>query len=434
MNHETKKIFSLFQLLESVERMVNTNYTQHYWIRAEMTKLNQYQQQHCYPEFIEKKGEEIIASIRGIIWASTFYSINERFKSVVGENLKDGIKVVVLVKIEFSPKHGLSLNVVDIDPTFTLGELMVQKRQVLEQLRQENRINKNKQLPAPILPRRLAIISVNSSKGYQDFTNILAGFSERYLPMCVLFTAILQGDKAVGSILSALNDIKKNYHLFDFVIILRGGGSDIGLTCYNNYQLAAAIADFPLPILTGIGHSTNETIVETVAWKNLITPTDTAYLIIDFFKNFEKTLFQLSETISQQALNMIDEQDAKIRQLANLLKWHSEKHISQHRKNIFSIQNQLHYHTERIFSNQKNNLTHFTKQLKSLSEFALQKNKHQLELNILKIDMLNPKKMLQKGYSITRKNGKVVTSITSIKSGDVFVTELSDGCFETIAK
>lgn len=434
MNEDSKKIFSLFQLLESVERMVAKTYSNSYWIRAEMIKLNRHQQYHCYPEFVEKKGDEIIADIRGIIWASTFNTINERFLSVVGEPLKDGMKVVMLVKLIFSPQRGLSLNVLDIDPTFTLGDMMIQKTQVLEKLKKEGLLNKNKLLPAPKLPRRIAIVSVNSSKGYQDFTNVLSGFSDRYRPMCVLFTAVLQGEKAVGSIVSALHQIKDNYQLFDFVVIIRGGGSEVGLTCYDHYELAAEIADFPIPILTGIGHSTNETVSETVAWKNLITPTETAYHIIQYFEKFEKELQEIFEKIAKLSLQNIGKRAEKMQQLAMRLKWNTEKQLNIHRRNIASLQNNLIFNIEKIFSIRKNKIDFISRKLKTFPELILQKNRHQLEINTLKIKMSNPNITLQKGFSITRKNGKAVSDIHDIKEGDILTTELKNGTIESVVK
>lgn len=434
MNTESKKIFSLLQLLESVERMVSQNYSQHYWIRAEMIQLNHFQQQHCYPEFIEKKGDEIIAEIRGTIWANTFNEINERFKSIVGEPLKDGMKVVMLVKLNFTPKRGLSINVIDIDPQYTLGDMLIQKTKVLEKLKKEGLINKNKLLSAPKLPRKIAVISVKSSKGYQDFNNVITKYAHKYQPMCVLYTAILQGEKAVGSILYALSQIKEKQQFFDFVIILRGGGSEVGLTCYDDYQLSSEIAHFPIPVLTGIGHSTNETVTEIVSWKNLITPTETAYYIIEYFEKFDKELQFLFNKIADFSLKNIQNRFLQIKQTAIFLKWNVEKQLNSHRKSIFSLQNRLNFGSERILSSKENELSTISQKLKTIPIHFLQKTKHQLEVNTLKINLFNPKNTLNKGFSITRKDGKAIKSIKDIQTGDIILTEMKDGTIESIIK
>lgn len=432
METGSKKIFSLFQLLESVERMIEKTYANHYWIRADMIKLNRYQQQHCYPEFVEKKGDEIIADIRGIIWSSTFDAINERFQSVVGEPLKDGMKVVMLVKLNFTPKRGFSLLILDIDPTFTLGDMLVQKAKVIEKLTSEGIMHKNKLLATPILPRHIAIISVSSSKGYQDFINVLDNFSERYRPHCILYTAVLQGDKAVDSIMTAFQNIKKFHQLFDFVVLIRGGGSEVGLTCYDDYNLAAEIANFPIPVLTGIGHSTNETVAEMVAWKNLITPTETAYHIIDYFKHFEKEIHSLAKNISYFAENQLIQESEKIQQWAAKLKWRTEKLINIHRENIVNQQHNLQFCSELITVSKKNKLNFTILQFQKLPQLIFQKYRHQLEISILKIQLYDPKKTLQKGFSLTRKAGKTVSSVDNVKKGDVLITEVRDGFIESV--
>lgn len=432
MKSDTKKIFSLFQLLESVENMVSKTYSQYYWIRAEMIKLNHFQQQHCYPEFVEKKGDEIIAEIRGTIWSSTFLEINERFKSIVGEPLKDGMKVVMLVKLNFTPKRGLSINIVDIDPQYTLGDMMVQKTKTLEKLKKDGLINKNKLLPDPKLPKKIAIISVKSSKGYQDFNNVMAKYAQNYQPLCVLYTAILQGEKAVGSIQNALNQIKDKKDFFDFVLILRGGGNEVGLTCYDDYQLAAEIANFPIPILTGIGHSTNETVTEIVAWKNLITPTEAAYYIIRYFERFDKELQILFQKIADFSIKNIYHQFLQIKQTATFLKWSVKRQLNTHLKIVFSLQNKLNFSSERFLSSKENNLLQINHQLKTVPIQFLQKKRHQLEINALKTNLFNPKNTLVKGFSITRKNGNVVKSNHEVKTGDVIITYLNDGTIKSV--
>ncbi|MDD4848349.1 MAG: exodeoxyribonuclease VII large subunit [Bacteroidales bacterium] len=434
MESEEKKIFSLYQLLESVERMVSKHYINQYWIRAEMIKLNRYQEQHCYPEFVEKKGNEIIADIRGIIWSSTFDTINQRFKTVVGEPLKDNMKVVMLVKLDYTPKRGLMLQILDIDPTFTLGDMMLEKSHVLAGLETEGLMRKNKQLPAFLLPRRIAIISVVSSKGYQDFNNVLSTFSEHYRPYCMLFTAALQGDKAVDSMINAFQTIKKNHQLFDVVIILRGGGSEVGLTCYDDYRLAAEIANFPIPVLTGIGHSSNETIAEMVAWKNLITPTDTAYHIINYFKTAEKEIQVLAQKTVTCALNYLNEKSNKVQQCTTSLQWKTQKQIKLNKVALENQQFRLNFCINLLISSQKNTLNLTAHQFQKLALYFLQKKEHQLEMTSLRITITNPQQLLRQGYSLTRKEGKIVQSIHDLHSGDRIITEIHDGQIESIVQ
>ena len=286
-----KTVFSLLEVANSIQKTINARYTSSYWVKAEMNKLNHYSHSgHCYPELVEKKDNKVIAEMRAVLWKGNFDKINAQFLKTLNEPLKDGIKILFLTQINFDPKYGISLNILDIDPSYTLGDLEKEKQQNIIRLKKENLFDKNKTLQLPLIPQRIAIISVETSKGYADFLNVIDNNQWNYKFFHMLFPSLLQGDRAPSNIIEQLNKIRKVKHHFDLVAIIRGGGGDIGLASYNNYDLAKTVASFPLPVLTGIGHATNETVTEMVAHSNHITPT-----------NLAESLFKVSRFFSSRS-------------------------------------------------------------------------------------------------------------------------------------
>lgn len=252
-----KKIFSLLEVTSSIQKTLSARYTSSFWVKAEMNKLNFYKQSgHCYPDLVEKQDGKVIAQIRSNLWKDDYMKINNTFLEVLKEPLKDGIKILFLAKVSFDPVHGLALRIIDIDPGYTLGDLEKEKQETIKKLQDEGIFNRNKSLKLPLLPQRIAIISVETSKGYGDFMKVIDGNPWNYKFFCFLFPSLLQGEKAVEGIINQLTRIKKVINHFDAVAIIRGGGGDIGLSCYNNYQLSKEFALFPIPVITGIGHST----------------------------------------------------------------------------------------------------------------------------------------------------------------------------------
>src|SRR5690606_37001676 len=268
MSSLPEKIFTLSQVAGSIKKTLTERYTSSFWVKAEMNKLNHYSHSgHCYPDLVEKNNGKVIAEMRSVLWKGDYLRINNRFVDLLQEPLKDGITVLMLVNISFDAVYGVSLRIIDIDPSFSLGELAREKQETINRLRNENLLQANKKLRFPLLPKRLAIISVETSKGLADFLKIINGNPWGYKFEYSLFPALLQGDKAVQSIRNQLENIRINQHNFDALAIIRGGGGDIGLACYNDYLLSRDLAQFPLPVLTGIGHATNETVSEMVAYQ-----------------------------------------------------------------------------------------------------------------------------------------------------------------------
>lgn len=284
--------FTLKQIAGSIRKTIESRYARTYWVTAEMHKLNQTRKGHCYPELVQKEGDEIVVEMRGTIWKNAFDQIQRQFMNTVKEPLRDGMELLFQVRIVYHPIYNIGLEIINIDPTYTLGALHKERQATLERLNKEGILNANQLLALPMVPKRLAVISQGDSKGYSDFKLLLDGHPNGYRFDCMLFEATLQGDAAISSIQQQLKRIETVKHHFDAVVIVRGGGGEIGMHCYNNYELARAIATFPLPIFTGIGHSTNMTVCEMVAFNNGITPSDLAYFLLRIFEELDEPLNQ----------------------------------------------------------------------------------------------------------------------------------------------
>ncbi len=401
-----KRIFPLSKVTTAIENVINLHCSKVVWVKAEIVKLNHYPQTgHCYPDLVEKRNGRIIAEIRGNIWNTRFEEINTKFREVLQEELKDDMTVVIQAAVTYHPVYGLALNILDIDPEYTLGELARQRAETIKKLQQEGLFEANKKLFLPKLPKTIAVISVESSKGYQDFVNVIENNPWGYKYHQLLFPAVLQGENAVRTIVAQLQKIKKYAKRFDAVAIIRGGGGEIGLSCYDDYRLAKSIAGFPLPVLTGIGHSTNETVSELVSYKSFITPTKIAEFFLQEFNSFALPLKENSE---------------KIRTLVNRIFERQENQLLQASRSFG-------FYSERILQKNLNQLEHFENSLRTSSRSLLRDQKAEIRNISNSVELLSPQNILKRGYSITRSNGKIVKDVDGLQKEDLVEIEFFEG-------
>lgn len=403
---DNKNIFSLLEVTRSIQKTIGDRYKSLYWIKCEMNKLNHYAHSgHCYPELVEKKEGKIVAEIRSILWKTDFNRINQQFVKLLQEPLRDGITILFQAGISYDPLHGLSLRIVDIDPAFVLGELEKEKIESIRKLQAAGIFDLNKKLPFPRIPKRLAIISVESSKGLSDFYKILQHNPWGYRIETTLYPALLQGDKSVPSIIKQLAEIAEKGNAYDAIAIIRGGGGEVGLSSYNNYLLAKAIAIFPLPVLTGIGHSTNETVSEMVAYKNAITPTELADFLIQQFHNFAIPVDEAQRRMVLACKALFQWHENRLSQQMHAISWNSKARLSQ----------------------EKNHLVNSIQQLQQQSRLLYKNKQNQLDQMSRLINLANPTQLLKRGFSITKVNGKVLTDINQINENDEIETYLAEG-------
>lgn len=403
---DNKTVFTLLEVSRSIQKTIAERYKSLYWIKAEMNKLNHYSHSgHCYPELLEKKEGKVVAEMRSILWKMDYQRINRQFMEVLGEPLREGITMLFQAGISYDPLYGFSLKIVDIDPTFVLGELEKEKRESIKKLTDEGIFDANKRLDFPLIPKRLAIISVETSKGLSDFFKIINGNPWGYKIECTLFPALLQGDKSISSIINQLEVIANKLEEFDAVAIIRGGGGEVGLSSYNNFFLAKAIAIFPIPVLTGIGHSTNETVSEMVAYKNAITPSELADFLLQKFHNFAIPVDAALERMLRAIRRNFEEENLKLKHLVSSVSWNSKTLLLKNKAEIDSLQ--IH-------------LIRFSRQ-------NIKENNAQLVHLERLLGIVNPIHLIKRGFSIVRINGKSVHKLDQVEIGSKLEIQLEDG-------
>ena len=441
-----RRVFGLSEVTGSIERMFARHYATPFWIKAEVSKLNFYPPSgHCFPDLVEKKNGQITAQIRSVIWKENLISISKNFEEVTHEPLRDGISILFLAHVRFSSTYGLSLQIVDIDPLFTLGEMARDKMEAIDRLKREGIFELNRQLPLPLLIKNIAVISGETSKGYSDLITTLNNNGKGYRFILKLYTAVLQGDGAVESIGTQLMKIKENASVFDAVAIIRGGGAESGMACYDHFELAAMVARFPIPVITGIGHSTNETVVEMVARVNKITPTDVAHFLLSGFVAFDERITLAENSLKRLSSLLIEGQ----RETLNVLSRHfiraGSLYVREERQKLNALGNAVQqlitagvFNHRVILGNYEQMLFHFSRQF-------VQANAHKLSdtlkyLNICfrhlsvtqdahlnamhqRILLLDPVNVLKRGFSITRFENKAISPENLPKSGALIETE-----------
>lgn len=404
------KSISLSELSQQIKQTINEQFYSPLWVRAEISELRE-NNGHCYMELIEKEEESdnILAKIRANIWASTYRMLKPYFESATGETFRAGLNILVSVVVEFNGVYGLSLNVRDIDPVFTIGELAARRLQIIRQLENEGVIDMNKQLPMPELPQRIAVISSASAAGYGDFLDQLTNNYGGYVFYTKLFPAIMQGMQAESSIIQALDKIFEHSDLFDVVVIIRGGGATTDLSCFDSYNLALNCAQFPLPIIAGIGHFRDKTILDLVAHTSVKTPTAAAELLISFLDDAKDRVDSLIGSLHKQVAEF----------------------IASEQKSLEFVKIKIKQAVRTGFLKETNLINNYVFHLKNLTRNRISEEKNKLNLIQTRLSTHSPKFLAERGYTITTLNGKRISSVKQVKLGDKIETYFSDGSMES---
>ena len=406
-----QQALSLYELNGLVKRSIRNCLPETYWVQAELSDVRSNYSGHCYLEFIQKdaNGNNLIAKARGTIWSNVYKLLKPYFEQETGQAFTSGIKVLVQVSVEFHELYGYSLTVLDIDPTYTVGDMERKRREILRQLEEEGVIDLNKELELSLFPQRIAVISSATAAGYGDFCNQLANNPRGYDFHVELFPAIMQGERVEESIITALDTIYSRMDEFDVVVIIRGGGATSDLSGFDTYGLAANCAQFPLPIITGIGHERDDTVIDLVAHTRVKTPTAAAAFLIACMDKVADRLEELSARLQQGVRNRLLWEQRRMDTLKQRIPSAAYKRISDAKYGLLSV---------------KRNMQMASRQFLSMK-------KHRLELLQQRLNDALPEKQLARGYSITLKNGKAVKDASVLKEGDVLVTMLHQGKIES---
>ncbi len=408
------KVMSLFELNNLVRASIRTCLPDEYWVQAELSDVRSNYSGHCYLEFVQKdtKGNTLVAKARGIIWSNVFARLRPYFERETGQAFVSGIKVLVKVTVDFHEQYGYSLTVVDIDPTYTLGDMARRRREILLRLQQEGVLTLNKELEMPVPAQRIAVISSATAAGYGDFCNQLLNNEYGFVFYPKLFPAVMQGEKVEASIISALNTINRQIDRWDVVVIIRGGGATSDLSGFDTYDLATNCAQFPIPIITGIGHERDDTVLDMVSHTRVKTPTAAAEYLIANLRSTAEQLEEFANVLAQVIPERLS------REKERLDRW------------VARIPSQVQMRLQKESFRQER----FYNRLTTAWQNRLVRENHRLELLAQQVRAASPEKLLEKGYSITLKNGKAVTDISQLKPGDEVVTRVSKGSFISIVK
>ena len=409
------EVLTLYELNNLVSEVVRINFDDPYWVTGELSDASAPAYGgHFYGELVQKdeQTDRIVARARITCWARTYGMLRLRFQQEAGETLRKGLQVKLLVKVTFHEQYGYSLNVLDIDSSFTMGGLAKRRREILLQLERDGILHDNQNLPLPRLLRRIAVVSSATAAGYGDFCHQLSDNPYGFQFHVQLFPAIMQGEGVSQSIIAALEEIySQTTHPspltphYDCVVIIRGGGATSDMSGFDTLELAENVANFPLPIITGIGHDRDESILDMVSHTRVKTPTAAATLLIDHLKAILDTIEGAQSLITHYAQQKLSTFHAQLSTLSEAI------------PRLFSIVKTRH---EARLDTYYQRITHQV-------ERRLTSERHKLELVDEKLRALDPALLLKRGYSITLKDGKAVRDAQALQKGDEIETRLANG-------
>ncbi len=396
------EILSLYELNQLIRSVIDTALPQTFLVTAEIASCDV--KNHCYLTLVDKYEETIRAEIKAVIWANRYRVISSIFEEATGTQLAKGIKILFETEVNFHERYGLKLNILNIDPSYTIGELAVKRKEILERLEKEGLIDRNRELEFPLVPQRIGIVSSATAAGYEDLMNHLINNPYGFRFTCKLYEAIMQGDRAEESIVSALNQCAHEAMFLDIVVIVRGGGGQTDLHCFDSYEIGKVIALLPLPLISGIGHHRDVTVVDEVSNMRAKTPTAVADLIITIVKDFEDRIDSLTHGLVHG----------------------TRKLTLDMRETLSSISKNFEIAMRNELLNNFHRLNVFIKGLQYSIKF-IQNEKQRLKAKESNINHLNPRNVLKRGYSITYNNDKAVKSVSQVKTGDSLRTILHEG-------
>ena len=432
-----KQALSLVELNQRIRMTLEQAFPDTYWVRAEMSDVRENGASgHCYLEFIEKdpRSGQLLAKVRGAIWAKTFRLLKPYFEMETGQRFVSGLKVLVRVTVDFHELYGLSLTVVDIDPAYTLGDMARKRLEIIRQLQEEGVFELNKELPLPLLPRRIALISSPTAAGYEDFVNQLTHNRAGYPFYVKLFPALMQGERTEESVIAALDRIYAHQELFDVVALLRGGGATSDLNSFDSYLLAANCAQFPLPILTGIGHERDDTVVDLVAHTRLKTPTAVAEFLIARMDQAAQTVEELQQTMTQSASVRLLQEKQRLHSYATRFPALVGQRMERNRTLLHQLSAKLPTMAQGFVERKRAMVDRLVMQLRNATTTHLAEKQRFLQLQEQFVRMASPDYILRRGYSLTLREGKIIKRAEELHVGEELTTRFMDGEVKSIIK
>ena len=401
---------SLLELNSLVRNRVQASMPDRSWVRAEVSEARENYSGHCYLELVDKNERgEMCAKARAVIWAGVYRVLRAHFTAETGSAIAPGLKLLVQVSVDLHELYGYTLTIHDIDPRYTLGDMARQRAEIIRRLTQEGIIDMNRELPWPTLPQRIAVISSPTAAGYGDFIDQLHNNPYGYCFYTSLYAAAMQGARAESSVIEALERIYAREELYDCVVVIRGGGATSELNCFDSYPLAQNVAQFPLPVIAGIGHDRDETVIDRVAGVRVKTPTAAAEWLIGRIAEADRRRIDLQE-------RLVDKIDAR---------------LSQERQRLVVAGKQLPLLIERRLTLEQSRLEHIAPALRRSAAHCIEQQSQRLALLEQSVTLSSPERILKRGFSLTVKNGKAVRNADELQPGDRITTFYGEGCSES---
>ncbi|MBL7971458.1 MAG: exodeoxyribonuclease VII large subunit [Prolixibacteraceae bacterium] len=473
----SEKQLTLSELQRQVKGSLENTFTQPVWVIAEISEMTVNRSGHCYLDLVETEQgtDTVLARCRATIWSYTFRMLKPYFETTTGQLFTEGLKILLQAKVEYHEVYGFSLNIRDIDPVYTLGDLARQRREIIRKLQEDGVFDMNKELELPLVPQRIAVISSPTAAGLQDFLDQLHNNPHQFVFYTKLFPAVMQGSEAPRSIMDALECIYGYEQLFDAVAIIRGGGAQLDLACFDQYELAFHVAQFPLPVITGIGHDKDDTVVDLVAHTRLKTPTAVAEFVVAGALRFAQELKELEMHFTELVTDQLDNNKNRLNNAADQLNDLVNQMIVAQRNRLNIARIQLANHSEAFLKGQQSDLKQLMAGAKNMTSRFVTRQNHLLDQSANKLQfsfrqqmlrskttlnqyqylvkirsletiraekknlssvqeklrLVDPQNILKRGYSLILINGRIVKSVRSVKEGDLLETRLSDGTVES---
>ena len=412
-----------------IEGVLNGNLQlRNQWVIAETSDLRLNRSGHCYTELLEKDAKnETVAKIGAVIWGGNYSTLYHKFLNATGQVLSTGMKVMVNVSVSYHHLFGLKLVINDIDPSYTMGDMARQRQEILNRLAKEGIIDMNKQLPWPEVPQRIAIISAEGAAGYGDFMNQLQGNPYGLQFYTCLFHAVMQGTQTVPTVLAALDRINRHLDLFDCVVIIRGGGATSELNSFDNYDLAANVAQFPLPVIVGIGHERDVTVLDDVAALRVKTPTAAAEWLIQRGTDALSHLNELQDAVTTAVRETVGQAREHLAYFTSLIPATARSIIDTNRVRLDNHARNIPFAANNLIVNQRTRLERAMERMADAVNAAMQREQQRLHALGEKATLLSPVNTLQRGYSLVRVGDKCVTAANQLQPGDSVSIQFATG-------
>ncbi len=400
-----------------------------YWVQGELSEGRPGYNGHFYGEMVQKDEQSgtIVAKARVTCWANTFRTLAQKFQAATGETLRQGLTVMVEVAVTFHQQYGYSLAITDIDPSYTLGDMARRRLEILRQLERDGILHDNQALQLPLLAQRIAVISSATAAGYGDFCNQVLNNEFGFYFHLQLFPAVMQGSRVPETIIAALQQIAAEADQWDAVVIIRGGGATSDLSDFDSYPLAACIAQMPLPVITGIGHERDETVLDHVAHTHLKTPTAVAAFLIDHLAATSAHIDELGLRITRSVTERLAREQQRVIRLASVLPlaYQTVRQRQQHR--IDTLLSRLPLAFQTIRQRQEHNIDTLLSRLQTAQRERSLREQHRLQLLEQRLQGLDPALLLQRGYSMTLADGLLLRDASKVRAGQTIVTRLAKG-------